>query len=153
MNEMKHIKVKTIWGVFCLHVSRKNIEEFIFPKKCQCRDSSRGFRSFKRKLEAYFSGSKISLKDLPVNLSRYSRFQKKILSALRNVPPGKRISYGDLARKAGFKKAGRAVGNVMNQNDIPVIIPCHRVIRSNGSLGGYGPGKIWKERLLDLEEE
>ena len=79
-------------------------------------------------------------------------FQKKVWSALAKIPYGRTRSYRDIARAIGHPKAVRAVGNANGRNSIPLIIPCHRVIESNGGLGGFGHGIKVKKRLLDFEK-
>lgn len=79
-------------------------------------------------------------------------FQKKVWSALTRIPYGETRSYQDIAKVIGHPKAFRAVGNANGQNSIPLIVPCHRVIESNGGLGGFGHGIKVKKRLLDLEK-
>jgi len=79
-------------------------------------------------------------------------FQKKVWSALAKIPYGQTRSYKEIARTIGYPKAFRAVGNANGQNSIPLIIPCHRVIESNGELGGFGHGVEVKRRLLDFEK-
>jgi methylated-DNA-[protein]-cysteine S-methyltransferase len=79
-------------------------------------------------------------------------FQKKVLTALRRVPYGETISYGELTNKMGNPKASRAVGQANARNPIPIVIPCHRVIGSNGKLTGFGGGIKVKQTLLDLEK-
>jgi methylated-DNA-[protein]-cysteine S-methyltransferase len=78
-------------------------------------------------------------------------FQKKIWSALKRVPFGRLLSYGELAEKAGYPGAARAVGGAVGSNPLPFVIPCHRVIASGKRLGGFGPGPGWKKKLLTLE--
>ena len=80
-----------------------------------------------------------------------SPFQKKVLKALRQVPFGEVISYGDLAKRIGQPGAARAVGTALAHNPIPLVLPCHRVVRRDGSLGGFSGGLDIKERLLTLE--
>jgi len=100
-------------------------------------------------LDAYFSGK---LKTFSLNLCLDVRpFQKKVLTTLRRVPYGQTISYGKLAEKIGSPKASRAVGQANAKNPIPIVIPCHRVIGSNGKLTGFGGGISIKQALLDLE--
>ena len=100
-------------------------------------------------LDAYFSGR---LKTFSLNLCLDVRpFQKKVLTTLRRVPYGQTISYGKLAEKIGSPKASRAVGQANAKNPIPIVIPCHRVIGSNGKLTGFGGGISIKQALLDLE--
>jgi O-6-methylguanine DNA methyltransferase len=79
-------------------------------------------------------------------------FQKKVWSALANIPYGQMRSYKEISKAIGHPKAFRAVGNANGQNSIPLIIPCHRVIESNGGLGGFGHGIEVKRRLLDFEK-
>jgi len=78
-------------------------------------------------------------------------FEKKVWSALKRIPYGKTKSYKDIAKSIGHPKAFRAVGNANGSNSIPLIIPCHRVIESNGGLGGFGHGLKVKAKLLNLE--
>ncbi len=83
---------------------------------------------------------------------RGTPFQKKVWSALTKIPYGRTRSYADIARTIGHPKAFRAVGNANGRNSIPLIIPCHRVIASNGGLGGFGHGIKVKRQLLDFEK-
>ena len=83
---------------------------------------------------------------------RGTPFQKKVWSALAKIPYGKTRSYQDIARAIGHPKAFRAVGNANGNNPIPLIIPCHRVIETNGGLGGFGHGLKVKKELLDFEK-
>lgn len=87
----------------------------------------------------------------PMDL-RGTPFQLRVWKTLQNVPPGRTISYGELAALAGSPGAARAVGTAMRKNRIPLLVPCHRVVASNGP-GGYGGGSGLKQRLLDLEAE
>jgi methylated-DNA-[protein]-cysteine S-methyltransferase len=80
-----------------------------------------------------------------------SAFQRRVWSALQEIPYGKSISYGELARRIGIPSAARAVGTANGLNPIAVIVPCHRVIGADGSLTGYGGGLERKRLLLDLE--
>jgi len=106
-------------------------------------------------LESYFSGERLSWKaeDIPLEDLAVGRFERAVYGALLSVPPGATVSYGALAEMSGFPRAARAVGNAMAANAVPVVIPCHRVIRSDGSLGNYGNDPAWKERLLAHEWE
>ena len=79
-------------------------------------------------------------------------FQKRVWSALAKIPYGQTRSYKEIARAIGYPKAFRAVGNANGRNSIPLILPCHRVIESNGGLGGFGHGIEIKRRLLDFEK-
>lgn len=104
-----------------------------------------------RQIEAYFAG-KLKAFSLDICLN-VTPFQKKVLTALRRVPYGQTISYGELAKNIGSPKASRAVGQANARNPIPIVIPCHRVIGSNGKLTGFGGGIEVKQALLDLEQQ
>lgn len=102
-----------------------------------------------RQLRAYFAAD-LEAFDLPL-APQGTPFQLKVWKLLCEIPYGETISYGELARRAGNPKASRAVGLANGSNPIPIIIPCHRVIGSNGKLTGYGGGLPIKEKLLALE--
>jgi methylated-DNA-[protein]-cysteine S-methyltransferase len=102
-----------------------------------------------RQLDEYFAGKRTEF-DLPLALSGTS-FQKKVWTTLRSIPYGETRSYREIAVLAGNEKACRAVGMANNRNPLPVIIPCHRVVGTNGSLVGYAGGLEVKTQLLQLE--
>jgi methylated-DNA-[protein]-cysteine S-methyltransferase len=102
-----------------------------------------------RQLQAYFAGS-LETFNLPL-APKGTPFQMEVWQRLRDIPYGQTISYGELARRIGNPKASRAVGLANGSNPIPIVIPCHRVIGSNGKLTGYGGGLPIKEKLLALE--
>lgn len=102
-----------------------------------------------RQLQAYFAGE---LQDFDLELApRGTPFQLEVWRCLRDIPYGQTISYGELARRIGSPQASRAVGLANGSNPIPIVIPCHRVIGSNGKLTGYGGGLPIKQKLLELE--
>jgi methylated-DNA-[protein]-cysteine S-methyltransferase len=104
-----------------------------------------------RQLRAYFAGE---LEDFDLALApEGTPFQRGVWQKLCDIPFGETISYGELARRVGNPKASRAVGLANGQNPIPIVIPCHRVIGSNGKLTGYGGGLPIKEKLLALEQK
>jgi len=100
-------------------------------------------------LREYFAGERTSF-DVPMALEG-TDFQRRVWSELRAIPYGRTISYGELARRVDNPKASRAVGSANGRNPIAVIVPCHRVIAGDGSLGGYGGGLDRKAVLLELE--
>jgi O-6-methylguanine DNA methyltransferase len=108
----------------------------------------------KKQLEAYFK-KKLKIFDLPINFrtSSGSDFMIKVWTELTNIPFGTTVSYLDLARKIATDKHTRAVGMANGKNPIPIIVPCHRVIGSNGSLTGYALGLEMKKKLLDHETD
>lgn len=105
-------------------------------------------RLCERQLNEYFEGKRHGF-TLPLRLDG-TEFQKKIWNTLAAVPYGKTVSYSELAESAGVSGA-RAVGNAVGKNPIPIIIPCHRVIHSDGSIGGFSGGLPLKIKLLELE--
>jgi methylated-DNA-[protein]-cysteine S-methyltransferase len=102
-----------------------------------------------RQLNAYFQGA-LRAFDVPV-APQGTPFQRSVWAELQKIPYGETISYGELARRLGNPRAVRAVGLANGSNPIAIIIPCHRVIGSNGSLVGYGGGLATKQTLLALE--
>jgi methylated-DNA-[protein]-cysteine S-methyltransferase len=103
-----------------------------------------------RQLRAYFAGE---LENFALALApQGTPFQQKVWSELQKIPYGETISYGELARRIGNPNASRAVGLANGSNPISIVIPCHRVIGSNGKLTGYGGGLPIKEKLLALEK-
>ena len=88
---------------------------------------------------------------VPVDLDAVSGFQRRVLEAAREIPFGETVSYREMAIAAGSPGAVRAAGTAMGANPVPILIPCHRVIRSDGSPGMYGGGEELKRRLLDFE--
>jgi methylated-DNA-[protein]-cysteine S-methyltransferase len=107
------------------------------------------FREAIRQLQAYFAGT-LEEFDLPL-APEGTQFQRAVWQALRSIPYGATVSYGEIARRIGRPKAVRAVGAANGRNPLPIVVPCHRVIGSDGSLTGFGGGLMTKQRLLDLE--
>jgi len=104
-----------------------------------------------RQLREYFAGRRTRF-DLPVDLDALPAFDRRVLEAARQIPFGTTVHYGDLARRIDHPRAARAVGNALGRNPVAIVVPCHRVVRSDGSLGGYGIGGItYKQKLLELE--
>lgn len=101
-------------------------------------------------LRRYFSG-KLRSFSTPCDLGEMPSFSRRVLEIAAKIPYGEVRSYRWIAERMGRPKATRAVGNALAKNPIPILIPCHRVIRSDGSLGGYALGLGWKRRLLSLE--
>lgn len=114
------------------------------------REDPAMLREVIHQLRAYFAGE-LEIFDLDL-APEGTQFQQKVWKELLKIPYGETISYGVLARRIGNPKASRAVGLANGSNPIPIIIPCHRVIGSNGKLTGYGGGLPIKEKLLALEK-
>ena len=99
----------------------------------------------------YLSGKRKSLNFPVVHLN--TPFRKRVLEAEKNIPYGQTRSYGEVAKMVGRPKANRAVGSANANNPLPLYYPCHRIINSNGTLGGFGWGDDVKQYLLDLESK
>ena len=104
----------------------------------------------RRELEEYFVGSRTEF-DVPLDWSLVSEFSRRVLGATARVSYGEVSTYGQIAAKAGKPSAARAAGRALGANPIPIIVPCHRVVGTSGSLTGYGGGLERKRFLLDLE--
>jgi O-6-methylguanine DNA methyltransferase len=110
----------------------------------------------RRDFTMFLDGSNKALDQIQIDLRMYSSFKRHILKTARSIEWGRVVSYSDLARMSGFPKAVRAVASVMRNNDFPLVIPCHRVIRKNGSIGGFmgeTRGKCVELKKLLLERE
>jgi methylated-DNA-[protein]-cysteine S-methyltransferase len=101
-------------------------------------------------LASYFAGTSATAADIPLDM-RGGDFEKRVWAALRAIPPGQTTSYGAIAKSLGDAGASRAVGAANGANPVAIIVPCHRVIGSTGSLTGYGGGLKRKQWLLDHE--
>jgi methylated-DNA-[protein]-cysteine S-methyltransferase len=104
----------------------------------------------RRQLDQYFEGKRTEF-DMPIDWSLSRGFTQRILQATAKVPFGQLATYREMASKAGNERAVRAAGNALGSNHIPIIVPCHRIIRTGGALGGYTGGLERKEFLLKLE--
>ncbi len=119
----------------------------IQPTWTQSRDP---FRAVLEQLKEYFDGSRTRFQ-ITLNLQGTS-FQRQVWKTLQRIPYGRTVSYGEIARQVGSPNASRAVGAANGQNPVSIIVPCHRVIGSNGKLVGYGGGLPIKTVLLALEQ-
>ena len=112
--------------------------------------SSSSVADARRQLDEYFDGRREGF-ELEFDLGSAAPFARSVLRELAAVPYGQTTTYGTLAARVGSPGAARAVGTVMNRNPLPIVLPCHRVVGSNGSLTGYAGGLELKEQLLRLE--
>jgi methylated-DNA-[protein]-cysteine S-methyltransferase len=104
----------------------------------------------RRQLDLYFEG-RLHEFDLPLDWQLSKGFRRRALRAVDRIPYGRTRSYTEIARRAGNERAVRAAGSACGSNPIPLVVPCHRVLRSSGGLGGYGGGLPMKEALLRME--
>ena len=105
----------------------------------------------KAQLRDYFDGQPIAF-EAPLDVASYTPFRRAVWEATSRIAYGETRTYAWVAREVGVPRAYRAVGAALGANPIPIIIPCHRVLRSNGGLGGYGGGLALKQRLLAMEK-
>ena len=167
-NIFKYAIFLTAWGwagfvvdrggllIFVLPEERK--EDVLFRIKKELKynnlfEDNREWGNLIQKVKEYYTGKKVDFTDCRLNLDNYTNFQKKILQTVRNIPYGEIRSYKEVAETAGYPRASRAVGNTMRNNPLPLIIPCHRVIKSDGGLGGFSgkEGIALKKKMIDWE--
>lgn len=115
----------------------------------ECEDDLITIR-LQQELDCFFSGKPTEF-TVPVDWNFCTPFQKKVLNIVKSIPWGELRSYGEIASVIGQPQASRAVGGALGSNRILLVIPCHRVIRQDGTPGGFGSGLQWKQRLLELE--
>lgn len=110
-------------------------------------------RRLVKRLQAFADGRPDDFLDVKIDTSRLTEFARRVVVNCRKIPPGKTLTYAQLAAKSGSAGAARAVGNVMATNRFPLLVPCHRVVGAGGSLGGYSApdGLAMKRRLLERE--
>ncbi len=157
--------VSTDWGYFGLvatHAgkllatflpqSENHIYKFVASRFPSATESKSACASLVRQVDDYFRGRRISW-EVEIDWQDLSGFRRSVLEACRRIPFGSTASYADLARAAGSPGAARAVGSAMANNPLPLIVPCHRVLCSDGSLGGFSSpqGCSQKLRMLKLE--
>ncbi len=113
-------------------------------------ESSAQLDDARRELELYFDGHLTEF-DLPLDWRFSHDFRRRVLRAINRIPYGQTRSYMQVAASAGNERAVRAAGSACGSNPIPIVVPCHRVLRTGGGLGGYGGGLPMKQALLELE--
>lgn len=135
--------------------SRSKAKQMLLTHRPQAQYDSGLFGTLQERIKAYFRGERADFVSVPVDLDDFSAFAGKVLSACGRIGYGQTASYAELARIAHAPKAVRAAGSVMAKNPIPLIIPCHRIIRSDGSVGNFSApgGRNLKKKLLDLEAQ
>ena len=160
---MKKIKklefsiVHSQFGDFGIFIRHKSLINVILPnsiksiKAIPLEDKSTFMIKVRSQLTQYFKGARRSF-DLKVDFNM-STFFFNTLEEVKKIPYGSTMSYKDIANNIKSPKGYRAVANANARNPIPIIIPCHRVIKSNGDFGGYGGGSILKKKLLEFEKD
>jgi methylated-DNA-[protein]-cysteine S-methyltransferase len=141
-------------GLMCLSYDAERIDslldslaELVSPRIVESRDR---IESVERQLDEYFAGRREYF-DLPLDWSLTRGFHRRVLRATARIPYGEAATYSDVATRAGSPRAMRAAGNALGRNPIPIVVPCHRGLRTGGGLGGYGGVLDRKRYLLELE--
>ena len=123
------------------------------PEGLDAEEDPAALEEIRARYEAYLGGASGALDDMPLDMDGATEFTKAAWEACRSIPPGETRSYQWLAVQAGKPRAPRAAGQTMAKNRLILVIPCHRVIGSDGSLHGYGSGLDRKARLLEMERD
>jgi methylated-DNA-[protein]-cysteine S-methyltransferase len=150
--------IDTKLGSFRVEYSPRGISRIHFPafggSRFRATTNSTSpppfLRIFSHQLQRYADGKPVHWR-IPIDLSAGTDFQQSVWRALTEIPRGETRSYGWVAKRVGKPGASRAVGTACGANPVPVVVPCHRVIASDGSIGGFGGGLPMKRRLLALE--
>jgi methylated-DNA-[protein]-cysteine S-methyltransferase len=158
MSQMYYTKVESPVGPLLLAGEESGLHFLSFASSKRAKKPERDWKKDRapfaeaiRQVRAYFAGE-LKLFDLPL-IFEGTDFQVRVWHALRTIPYGETWSYMELAQRIGTPKAVRAVGAANGSNPIPIIVPCHRVIGSNGDLTGFGGGLPIKKKLLALESK
>ena len=165
---VKYTVFETKWGYFGLAGTEsgllrtqlplskcKNTEELLLSNLPPAQRDKTLFYSIQVRITAYFEGAYVDFEDIAVVLDKFSPFTRLVLTKCKNITFGQTLSYAQLARKIHHPAAWRAVGSALAKNPLPLIIPCHRVICSNGKPGGFSAfGPPWsKAKLLAHERK
>jgi methylated-DNA-[protein]-cysteine S-methyltransferase len=166
VKKMKYTIFNTAWGYFGLVADKKGLRRTILPcknrktvEKCLLAGLDNPqfdknlLKPLQKQIIAYFAGKPVRF-DASLVLDKLPPFTRKVLTACSKIPVGKMVSYSQLAGMTGKPRASRAVGSALARNPIPLIIPCHRVIHSDSSLGNFSApgGTDTKKKLLALEK-
>lgn len=162
--DVSYAPVDSPFGPLLLAATRRGLVRLAFPEEDVDSVLERLARSvspriveapapleeMRRELEEYFGGRRRRF-ELPLDWTLVGSFGRRVLRATSKIPYGGVLSYSQVAADAGSPRGSRAAGNALGSNPIPIVVPCHRVLRSGGALGGYGGGPERKRWLLELE--
>jgi methylated-DNA-[protein]-cysteine S-methyltransferase len=162
--DVSYAPVDSPFGTMLLAATKRGLVRLAFPEepvdsvleRLARRISPRivatptGLDTMRRELDEYFGGRRQRF-ELPLDWALVGSFGRRVLGVTAEIPYGGVLSYAEVAADAGSPRGSRAAGNALGANPIPIVIPCHRVLRSGGALGGYGGGVERKRWLLELE--
>lgn len=155
MPDLYRAGIETPSGVFLIIFHRKGIRQLIFPGEAVAPAEPLRqlfWPGLEKDLNRYLAGERVIWDRYPLDLSGHPPFTRKVLEAVRSIPYGQTWSYRETAVRAGSPLGWRAAGQAVKANRHPVLVPCHRVVLSNGSPGGFSGPAGWKEILLSLEK-
>ena len=164
---IKYTIFQTKWGYFGLAGTeyalcrtqlpgpkREKIKSLLLKNMSAAQFDKSFFRPLQEQINTYFEGAYVDFRNIPIVLEDFSSFVGSVLTACRNVEFGRTISYSGLAIKIGRPTAVRAVGGALAKNPLPLIIPCHRIIRGDGKIGGFSaPGGTTLKKKMLLHEQ
>jgi len=152
------------WGWIGVGTTEKGVARIVLPKTSK-KSVEKALRDFHngvnqdlaenclQAISRYLNGEPVAFEQIPIDWDFVPPIHRRILLTLcRTVPLGQTTTYGELAKRCRMPKGARLVGQAMAKNPVPILVPCHRVIRSDGSLGGFSGGITLKKKLLDLEQ-
>jgi methylated-DNA-[protein]-cysteine S-methyltransferase len=162
--DLSYAPIDSPFGPLLLAASKRGLVRVAFPEEGvdpvlerlatrvspRIVEASLAFEGTRRELEEYFDGGRRQFQ-LPLDWTLVGPFGRRVLSVTAEIPYGQVSSYGEVAAEAGSPRGSRAAGNALGANPLPIVVPCHRVLRSGGALGGYGGGIERKRWLLELE--
>ncbi|MBM4234845.1 MAG: MGMT family protein [Firmicutes bacterium] len=144
----------TVKGKFTVLWSERGIYEIFFPGSGPAEEypeKELPWSQLAADFDHYLAGGQVSWSDYPLDCCDYGTFSARLLKAVCLIPSGKVCTYRQMAEQAGSPLAWRAAGQALARNRHPIIVPCHRVVGSNGKAGGFSGPAGWKEMLLKLE--
>ena len=169
-NDLKYVIFKTADGFFGLLADNKGLLHSTLPVPDYSTarkyllvgmfgDATKDegiYPKLQKSIKAYYKGCYAELKKVRfvLNWEELTDFSKKVLNVCKNIPLGQILTYSQLAKKAGFSKAARAAGSVLAKNPLPLLIPCHRVVRSDGKIGNFSAagGSKTKKKMIEFEK-
>lgn len=145
--------LQTPMGAFKIASDGEKLKYIKLLKEDEKMDENADFAVEKAKLQLaeYLSGIRKEF-DLPLDMEQGTEFQQKVWKALKDIPYGQTRSYGKIAEAVGCPKGARAVGNAVHSNPFLIVVPCHRVIKGDGTIGGFGAGIMVKRNLFAVED-